>query len=95
MTEKVVSLTVHKNTVEKRRRKEVRDDLKMAAKQIEMQEMDGFVLVLFSKDGSTVTYWNTKNLGVQSSLRGDICKAAIDRERNMLDVRNILSEDDE
>lgn len=51
--QKVISLTVHRNTRDKRRRKAIRSDLlKMAKEMDDDAQMEGFFMVAWKKDRS-------------------------------------------
>lgn len=54
----VISLSVHKNTLEKRKSKNFKKAYRKAAKSCESNNMDGFAIVSWDKDGARTSCYD-------------------------------------
>lgn len=85
MSEKIVSLTVHKNTLEKRHGKEVRQDALRNLKAMLTDNVPAaFALIVIDKDQNTSSYMYEGKLRpaefallVRDALRGDLLAEAL------------------
>ena len=62
MSKKTVALSVHKNTIEKRRRKAIQNNMVRAAGNMGKQDVRAFALVAISADGSALCAWDTGSI---------------------------------
>ena len=92
---KVANLTEIKTNADRRRRKEVHSylgDMKQIAVE---NEVDAFVIVMWSGE-SSYAFWDTEALGVLGDLRGELAKRVIERVEGNQDtvstVRSIIED---
>lgn len=84
---KVVNLSVHRNTREKKKRREVSDALMRNAKNLAgPKDINGFSLVVWYGDGSTACSWRRGML--PHNVIPEHTKRALERRFNKLDARD-------
>lgn len=82
-----VSLTVHRNTRDRRRRREASDALLKNAKHLAgPKDITGFALVTWYEDGSTTCAWRRGDL--PHNVIPEHVKRALERRFNKLDARD-------
>lgn len=91
-------LTVHKNTLEQRKRKKLRKALqetsRMVATNSEVSEkLCGYVIMGWDEDGITEAYWQRGN--ISSCLIGEYVKQQLNRMHNRIDTQEMIDEDKE
>ena len=89
----MVNLTVHKNTLEKRKRKDVREwlirDAKHMAKNSAVSDkISGYAILAWSDDHESDTCWMSGNIPTQ--LIGEHFKQTMARKLAMEDARAIV-----
>ena len=86
---KPVSLTVHRNNADRRRRKETRQYLKDdVAKALRNIEVSGFALVVWNDEHDADAYWHAGNL--PGSVVPEFTVQTIRRRMGMMDTEEIL-----
>lgn len=83
-----VNLTVHRNTVEKRRRREVAASLLREARDLR-GDMDGFALVSWRNDGSSRCEWATGDLKLNTVP--DFARTALIRSISKSDCAGLIN----
>lgn len=77
--QRVVSLSVHKNTKDRRRRRNVRSDLVSSAKRLAQDlQPDGFAIVAYRHDPDGSTVWDS-NYSAVSGMEAEALPAAAHR----------------
>lgn len=89
----MINLTVHKNTMEKRKRKDVRDhlidDAKRLAKDSNISEnISGYAIVVWSDDHDSQAAWMSGCL--PSSLIGECFKQTMARQITTMITKSIV-----
>lgn len=92
---KVVRLSEIKTNSQRRRRKQIAEDIGSLKGAVHDLDVVGYTVVLFKRDGNQVCFWDTAELGVQGTIRGELSKRALDRQAAMNDVEQALYGDDE
>lgn len=86
---KIKSLSVHKNTKEQRRRKELRSELIDAAKySVKDSGISGYCIVVWDKNNSYEAYWESGHL--PGDLVGEYVKNAVNRKISIMDAESIM-----
>ncbi|MCR9222947.1 MAG: hypothetical protein NXH70_02660 [Hyphomonas sp.] len=86
---KVTHLSEIKTNADRRRRKEVHEYIGDMKKIATENEVDAFVIVMWSGDAA-YAYWDTESLGVLGDLRGELAKRVIHRIEGNKDTVNIV-----
>ena len=83
---KVTNLTLHKNTLEKHKRKELAKDLCDSAKRMsEDPDLKGFALVTWDDRFNFIADWQTGRV-IPSHVMAEYVKGALLREISMMDA---------
>jgi len=90
----MTNLTVHKNTLEKRRRKQLRDSLidttKFLAKQSGVSsKLSGYLVMGWDDNQDAIAYWACGD--VNTSLLGEYAKQTINRTITKLDTIEVIT----
>ena len=86
-------LTVHKNKLENRRKKELRKEMISATKYLSSKsevssELAGFTIVAWNKRGESEACWDSGN--IPTTLIGEHTKQVINRTINMMEAESVL-----
>lgn len=92
----MIRLSEHKNTLEKRKRKELRKEIEGAARELARnshvsEKVNGYGLVVWDDDGNASAHW--KGGRVPSMLIGEYFKQTIARTINIADTEALLKGD--
>jgi hypothetical protein len=93
---RVVSLTVHKTNLARRRQRQARHDVASAAKRLASRNpgMVGYAVFVWREDGGGDVAWDCRDV-VPCELLGDFCKRGVDRSLSRIDARDIMLGADE
>lgn len=92
---KVVKLSVIKTNAERRKRKTIAKEIASLEGAVNEYDVIGYAVVLWTRDGQEVCYWDTGALGVQGPIRGELAKRALERVSNKRDMDQMLYGEDE
>lgn len=92
----MINLSEHKNTLEKRKRKELRKELVGAARELcrcssVSEKINGYGLVVWNEDSEAEVVWRCGN--IPASLIGEYFKQTMGRTLSKGDARAILKEE--
>jgi len=91
-----VSLSVHRNTLDRRRRHEARDLFKATFNDLMRRyggDIEGFSITVVGRDGISTRFMKSENVPV--NLWGEFVKRDIEREIGMTDANLLISPPDE
>ena len=86
MSKKTVSLTVHRNTIERRHRKDMQEAMVRSAKAMGESDIRAYAIVAFRADGGALSSWDTGSImplwgfapTVGATLAADIGESGVD-----------------
>lgn len=86
-----VNLTVHRNTVEKRRRRQALDDLESCVRhERKSNDMAGFALVTWDKDLKATAQFHTDGRRLTGALVPDFARAQLARQIGDIDAERVV-----
>lgn len=92
---KIIRLSEIKTNAERRKRKEIAEEIGSLKGVVHDLDVVGYTVVLFCRDKTEACFWNTEALGVAGPIRGELSKRALDRVAMKRDVeRFILGDED-
>lgn len=91
----MTDLTVHKNTLERRKRKETREEVIDAARQLAKdspvsEKINGYVVMVWDEDNAADAYWSGGN--IPTSLIGEYFKITMARMIAKRDAGELLED---
>lgn len=91
MTTRPVNLTVHRNTVEKRRRRRALDDLEACVRhERKANDIAGFALVTWDKNLKASAMFHADGTNLTGALVPDFAKAQLARKIGDIDAERVV-----
>ena len=92
---KLVRLSEIKTNAQRRRRKDIAEQIACLKGAVHELDVIGYTVVFFMRDGGEACFWDTEDLGVAGPIRGELSKRALERVAMQRDVERFMFGDEE